>query len=140
MAAKDILCPLLVQVGLTFVLLFWMAFARVSAARRGEVEMKNIALSGDGWPERIRKISNSFQNQFELPVLFYLLVVLALVTNSVDKTLAGLAWGFVASRVLHALIHTTSNTVLHRFYAYLAGVILLVAMWGLFAVRLAGAV
>lgn len=141
MAAKDILCPLLVQVGLTFALLSWMAYARVSALQRGDVKVRDIALSGDAWPERVRQISNSFQNQFELPVLFYLVVVLALVTKTADTALAGLAWGFVATRVVHALIHTTSNTVLHRFYAYLAGIILLVAMWGLFAVRLsAGAV
>ena len=52
------------------------------AARRGEVKLRDIALGGDAWPARVRKISNAFQNQFELPVLFYLLVVLALVTNA----------------------------------------------------------
>lgn len=136
MVAKDILCPLLMQLGLTFGLLFWMAYGRVSAARRGEIKIRDIALNGDAWPERVRQISNAFQNQFELPVLFYLLVVLALVTNSVDQTLVWLAWAFVASRVLHALIHTTSNQVLHRFYAFLVGVIILAAMWGYFALRL----
>ena len=141
MGTNDIICPLLVQVGLTFALLFWMAYGRVTALRRGEVKVRDIALGGDAWPERVRQISNSFQNQFELPVLFYLLVVLVLVTNTADKTLVWLAWGFVASRVVHALIHTTSNVVLHRFYAYLTGFILLVAMWVAFALRLsAGAV
>ncbi len=141
MAAKDIICPLMVQVGLTFALLFWLAYERVSATRRGEVKMRDIALNSDAWPERIRKISNAFQNQLEVPVLFYLVVVLALVTNAVDQTLVSLAWAFVATRIVHAFIHTTSNNVLHRFYAYLPGVLLVAAMWLTFAVRLsAGAV
>ena len=139
MTAKDILCPLLVQVGLTFALLFWLGYARVTAVRRREVEFRDIALSGDTWPEPVRKISNAFQNQFELPVLFYLVVVLALVTSSVDTPFVGLAWGFVATRFVHALIHTTSNIVMHRFYAYLAGLVLLAVMWVYFAIRLSAA-
>jgi Uncharacterized protein conserved in bacteria len=98
--------------------------------------MREVALSGEAWPDRIRKISNAFQNQFELPVIFYLLVGLILITNSVDGILVWLAWGFVATRCLHALIHTTTNVVLHRFYAYLAGFILLAAMWIYFLSRI----
>ena len=131
----DLLLPLLVQVALTFVLLFAMAGARFGALSRREVKVGDIALGQRAWPTRPTQIANAYHNQLELPVLFYLLVVLVIVTNTSNSALVALAWVFVATRILHAFIHTTSNFVRYRFYAYLAGVFVLIAMWVLFAVR-----
>ena len=84
---------------------------------------------------RLQKIGNCFQNQFELPVLFYLLVMLAIMTHKDDLLFVILSWVFVASRLGHAFIHTGSNVVRVRGAVYGVGLVVLIAMWIIFAVR-----
>jgi hypothetical protein len=136
MSVQAILAPLFVQVALTFALLIWMGAARAAAVRRGEVRVKDIALGQSTWPPRAQQISNCFQNQFQLPVLFYVLVVLALLLQKADFLFVVMAWIFVVLRIVHAAIHTTSNHVGHRFQAFAAGMIVLLLMWIVFAVRI----
>jgi hypothetical protein len=138
-ADSALLMPVFAQIGLTFVLLFAMAYVRFCAISRREVRVADIALGQRAWPARATQIANAFQNQLELPVLFYVLVALVLITRTGNATLLALAWGFVASRIVHALVHTTSNRVPMRFFSYLVGVVLLAAMWIVFALRFAGA-
>jgi hypothetical protein len=135
MATVDILLPVFAQVALTFTLLFATATARVRALKRKEVRVADIALGQPAWPARATLIANAFRNQFELPVLFYTAVALAIVTGQVTFTFVVLAWIFVAFRVVHAFIHTGSNYVPHRFYAFAGSVFSVLAMWIVFAVQ-----
>jgi hypothetical protein len=135
MSIEMILAPLFVQVALTFVLLFWMGAMRFGSVRRGETRVKNIALGEPNWPPGIQKVSNCFHNQFQLPVLFYVLVILAYELHRADYPFMILAWAFVILRIVHAIIHTGSNRVGRRFGAFAAGAIVLLAMWLMFALR-----
>lgn len=130
-----LLLPVFIQVALTFALLFRLGPARVASLRRGEVKLKDIALGQNAWPDHITQLSRSLQNQFELPVLLYVLAGLALVAAKVDVWLVAGAWAFVVSRLVHALVHVTSNKMQWRFQAYVIGAFILVAMWAWLAVR-----
>ena len=55
------------------------------------------------------QIANALPDQFELPVLFYVLTILAMITRHADLLFVVLAWMFVAMRLVHAYIHVTSN-------------------------------
>jgi hypothetical protein len=136
MSAQAILAPLFVQVALTFALLVWMGAARIAAVRHGETRVRDIALGQPNWPPRIQQISNCYHNQFQLPMLFYVLVVLTYVLHKADYLFIIMAWVFVALRIVHAAIHTTSNHVGHRFQAFAAGAVILLLMWVVFAVRI----
>ncbi len=132
----SIIYPLLVQVALTFGLMFLMAFNRVKAAQARRYKLRDIAVNSDNYPDDVRKSGNSYVNQFELPVLFYLIcVVLMIAGPGNNKFYLMLAWAFVATRILHAYIHVTSNNVIRRFYAFLAGAVILIAMWALLALE-----
>jgi len=121
---------------LIFVLLFWMASTRIGALKSGKTTLGDTALGQLNWPTRVQQISNCYQNQFQLPVLFYVLTVLAIITRHADILFVVMAWLFVLSRFVHAFIHTGSNYVRHRFNAFAAGVFILLAMWIIFAVRI----
>jgi hypothetical protein len=136
MSISAVILPVLVQVGLSLVLLFWMGRTRVGHLRKGEVKIRDIALGERNWPNRVTQIQNAYQNQFELPVLFYALVALALITRKADMLFVVMSWIFVVSRLVHAAIHTTSNKLSMRFMAFLVGVLILAAMWIIFAVRI----
>jgi hypothetical protein len=136
MSMSAVILPFLVQVGLTLILLFWLGRSRLAILRTGEVKVKDIALGERAWPKRLLQLQNAYQNQFELPVLFYALVALALITRKADMLFVVMAWMFVVSRLVHAAIHTTSNKLSRRFMAFVLGVLILAAMWIIFAIRI----
>jgi len=109
-----VLLPLFVQVGLTFALLLAMATARTHAIKAGETRLKDIALRQPNWPQWPTQLANCFSNQFELPVLFYVLIALALPLRHADLVIVLLSWVFVLTRFIHAGIFVTSNDVRSR--------------------------
>lgn len=136
MSIQMILAPLFVQVILTLVLLFWTGGARVGAVRRGDVRARDIALREPNWPKRETQIANAYHNQLELPVLFYVLTILAIITRHADLLFVVLAWVFVVLRLAHVYIHLTSNHVGKRFAAFAASATVLALMWIIFIVRI----
>jgi hypothetical protein len=136
MSLRVVLLPLFVEVLLTFVLLLWTATVRTALIRSREIKMKDIALGQHNWPPRATQISNSYNSQFQLPVLFYVLTLLAIITRHADLLFVVMAWLFVVARLAHAFIHTGSNYVPNRFNAFAAGTLVLIAMWIIFAVRI----
>ena len=82
------------------------------------------------------QIGNCFSNQFELPLLFYILIALALPLRHADLVIVLLSWVFVVTRFAHAGIFVTSNDVRQRSLAWFAGVLVLFAMWLYFALKI----
>ncbi|KQP09880.1 hypothetical protein ASF28_01485 [Methylobacterium sp. Leaf99] len=136
MTVQAILAPVFVQVLLTFALGVWMGRVRFAAVSAGGVKVGDIALGQKAWPARAQQAANAYANQFELPVLFYALVPLAFATRKADLFFVVLAWMFVATRIVHAGVFITTNHVPYRFRAFVAGVVVLLVMWVVFAVRL----
>ena len=132
MSLATVFAPVFVQVALTFALLFWAGSARVAAIRNGAAKMRDVALRQPNWPERVTQITNAYENQLELPVLFYLVVLAAFFSAHMTSTLVVLSWLFVVSRVLHALVHVTTNEMRRRFFLFLAGAAILLLMWVLY--------
>src|SRR5207253_11169931 len=136
MSIQAVLLPLLVQVALTFALLYWTGSARFAVVRRGEVRPRDVALRQPNWPKRETQIANAYQNQLELPLLFYVLTILAIITKQVDLLFVVMAWLFVVLRLIHVYVHVTSNHMGWRFGYFVAATIVLAAMWAIFAVRI----
>lgn len=136
MPIQYVLLPLFVQVALTFALLFWMANARIGAIKSKTTKMADVALGQSNWPAKVQQIGNSYHSQFQIPVLFYVLVALAILSKTADLLFVVMAWLFVITRLVHAYIHTGTNYVPHRFKAFAAGVFILLAMWIIFAARI----
>ena len=82
------------------------------------------------------RAADNFRNLFELPVLFYVALVVADRIGMVDGISLGLAWAFVALRVVHSAIQVTYNKVMHRFAAYVSGGMALWLLWAYLAVGL----
>ena len=136
MSIQAILIPLFVQVGLTFVLLFWMGGLRYRALRLGEVDPEKVRLREPNWPPRVLQIANAYHNQLELPVLFYVVMLLAMITKTLDVVIYLLACMFVLSRLVHAYIHVTSNRLDRRTGAFGIGLIALLLMWVIIVARI----
>jgi hypothetical protein len=136
MSVQMVLLPVFVLVGLAFALLLWMASARSRALTAREVSFRDIASGQANWPGRAAQVGDCFSNQFELPLLFYTLIALALPLRHADLVVVLLSWVFVVTRFVHAGIFVTSNNIQQRSLAWLAGVLVLFAMWVYFALRI----
>lgn len=136
MSVQMVLLPVFVLVGLTFALLLGMATMRTRALSGGETKMKDVALGEPNWPTRAAQVGNCYSNQFEIPVLFYILIAIALPLRRADLVIVLLSWVFVVTRFVHAGIFVTSNDLRQRGPAWFAGVLVLFAMWLYFALKL----
>ncbi|KAB1076009.1 MAPEG family protein [Methylobacterium planeticum] len=136
MTIQAILAPVFVQVFLTFGLLIFLGRRRFAEIGAGRVRIGEIALGERNWPPKVQAAANAFSNQFEIPLLFFALVPLALYTRKADLLFVVLAWLFVATRAAHAYIFVTSNHVPTRFRLFMAGIVILGVMWLIFAWRI----
>ncbi len=135
MSVQMILLPLFVEVFLTFVIWACMAALRTRDFNSGAVRPDNIALREPNWSKRTTQLMNAFSNQFELPVLFYVLTILEYVTHLAGIVFVVLAWVFVIFRILHACVHVTSNIVRLRGVLYGGGALVLAIMWVIYIVE-----
>jgi hypothetical protein len=136
MTIQMVLLPVFVLVAMTFALLFWTARSRTASIKSGETKMRDIALGQANWPAQQTQIANSYNSQFQLPLLFYVVVILAWITKTTDVVFVVLEWVFVLLRLVHAYVHTTTNYVPRRFMVFAAGLFVLIVMWVWFGVKL----
>jgi hypothetical protein len=129
---KPLLLPLLLQVALTFAVWLRLYYARISEIQRKRIQPRTLATRNgrQGLLIDSEAASDNLMNLFEMPVLFYLAIVLALILMIQDPVLVAFAWLYVALRAVHSLIHITYNEVLHRFWAYFASSAALFVIWG----------
>jgi hypothetical protein len=135
MSVQSILLPLFVEVILTFVLGGGLAVMRGRDFKSGVARYDNITLREPNWSKGALQFSYSFSNQFELPVLFYVLTILEYVTHLAGILFVVLAWIFVIFRILHAGVHVTSNNIKLRGPLYGVAAIVLIVMWVIYIVE-----
>lgn len=137
MNSSYIIWPVLAQIYLTLAMFILLGVRKAKAVKAGEVNRKQAALNNREWPEYVIKVSNNIANQFELPVLFYVLCLLFYSINAIDVLTITLAWVFVLTRFAHAYIHIGSNYVPMRFKLFLLGCLVMIGMLLLVAWKLA---
>jgi len=136
MSVQFVLLPVFVLVGLTFALLLGMAATRRGALVSGQTKARDVVLGKANWPARAAQIGDCYSNQFELPMLFYVLVAIALPLRHMDYVMVLLSWVFVVTRFAHAGIFVSSNDLNQRSLAWFSGVLVLFAMWLYFALAI----
>ena len=131
-----LLLPAFVHVAWVYLIAFRMGAAKQRDVREGLVSIKDVALDNSRWTDRTRKLNNNYNNQFELPVFFYAILPLLILLVKLDWLQVALAWVFVASRILHSILHTGSNIVMQRGGAFMIGFVAVALMWLWFGLRL----
>ncbi len=125
-----IFIPVFAMALLTFAVWLRMFSTRVAEMKRERIHPQSVALSGQAATKFVdTRAADNFRNLFELPVLFYLALVVAALTSQVTVLTLSLAWLFVLSRVVHSAIQCSYNKVMHRFRAYVAGGAVLWLLW-----------
>lgn len=136
-AQNLILYPVFAMFALVGFVLMRMRSMRFAAVRSREVSMRFYQAYHDGSePEPLRVISRHFVNLFEMPVLFYVGVIMTYITHNASGWMVGCAWAYVALRYAHSFVHLTSNDVGVRVSVYFASAAVLLVMWATLLVQL----
>ena len=137
MKSMAIWWPAVAMVALTFVVWLRMFRVRIGQMKRERIHPQSVATSAEAAARLTdSRVADNFRNLFELPVLFYLALVVAAQADLVGPVVLAFAWAFVVLRMLHSWIQCTYNKVMHRFRAYAAGGFVLWALWAALAIGL----
>ena len=111
--------PIFFMMLLTFIIGTLAVRQRVNSVKTKQVSIKYFQLmDGENVPDHIVRMSRSFNNQFEMPVLFYVVCLVYLHFQIESLMAVSLAWTFVVIRYIHAYIHIVYNNVLHRMISF----------------------
>ena len=122
--------PMFAMVLLTLTIGIITFRTRVNSVKSGAVCTRSYKLmDSEDFPENVIKTGRNFNNQFEIPVLFYVVTLAYLHFNIADGVALTLAWGFVISRCAHSFIHLRHNHILHRLLAFWSGVLIVLVLW-----------
>jgi hypothetical protein len=124
------LYPMFLMVLLTLIIGILAVRTRFASVKNGDVRAKYYKLmGGQDVPDLVTKTTRNFNNQFEIPTLFYVVCTLYL-TLVIDHSIAVVfAWLFVGFRVIHSFIHITYNHVVHRLLAFGTSFVCVIVLW-----------
>ena len=131
MNTEIILLPLALMVLLTLIAWIRMFILRIPAMSEAQVDIKVVRSQKlkELLPEEVNISAEHFVNLFEIPILFYLLVICLYISQSVNDWYIYGCFAFVTFRYLHTFIHLSYNNVMHRFITYLFSSLILWGMW-----------
>jgi hypothetical protein len=121
--------PALAMVVWIFIVLTILFLRRKAAFDSKQVTIADVSVSTTAYPEPARLAAANFTNQFETPVVFFALIMLAMEVGATSYVMAGLAWAYVATRVVHTLVHVGANQLKLRGSVFALGILVLLCMW-----------
>ena len=125
--------PIFAMVLLTLLVWLRMYHIRFTEMHKNRIGPEEMTMFNRDLPRRIITSGDNLRNLFELPVLFYLVAALIMLSGRADPVFEGMSWAFVTLRYIHSFIHMGYNRVAHRFAAYAAGALVLWLIWFRFA-------
>lgn len=133
----SILVPVFTLALWTSCVLLLIPIFRIRAGLRREIKPDDFKYGESAMvPPRVSLPNRNYMNLLELPVLFYVVCLIILFTGITSPAMVGVAWGYVALRMVHSLVHLTYNHVIHRLVVFASSNVVLIVLWVLAAVKL----
>lgn len=121
MMQNAIFSPFFAIVFLTLLVWVYMYICRISFITNRKLTPKDLTPNAFAQisPPSVSNPSDNLKNLFEIPIIFYALVLYLYTTKQVDAVYVSVSWVFVVFRTLHSVVHCTFNRIILRFYLYL---------------------
>ena len=133
MIGMEILKPVVVLLAWTMVMWLWMYATRIPAITAAKAPMDPAMTTADlnaVIPPNVRWKADNYNHLMEQPTIFYAAALAIQVAGHGDAWMAGLAWAYVALRVLHSLVQISINRVMARFSLFVLATMVLAVMVG----------
>jgi len=121
--------PVLAQIALPIIVLLINGVRKSADVKAGIADREKSAMDNEAWSKPVVLTSKNLANQFQFPVVFYILCLILASTHSVSVLALVFAWAFVATRWVHAYVHLTSNYVPIRMRVFITGIVCLIALF-----------
>jgi hypothetical protein len=130
MTEQGMIAPVLALVGWTFVMWFWMYATRIPAMQKAKVDMAELSRTGAPLvlPAEVARVADNYNHLHEQPTIFYAVALAAQIAGAADPLSVGLAWAYVALRVVHSFVQATRNVIPVRFAVFSLGSLVLLAL------------
>ena len=79
-------------------------------------------------PPRVRWKADNYNHLLEQPTLFYAVALVLAFAGAGEGLNAGLAWTYVAVRMVHSLVQALTNVILVRFAVFVVASLVLLAL------------
>jgi len=115
----------------TFVMGVWLYATRIPAMKKHQViydPQRPAEEFHAQLPADVRWKADNYNNLLEQPPLFYAVALTLAFLEAGSGFNAGLAWAYVALRIVHSLVQALINKVMIRFALYAAASIILLVM------------
>ncbi len=128
--SQTLLMPVLALAAWTLVMWLWMYATRIPAIRRAGLDVSQLREKSDldVLPRSVRQVADNYNHLHEQPVVFYAVVLALHVSGLATPLDLGLAWAYVALRVVHSLYQATVNVVPFRFALFTLATLPLIAL------------
>jgi hypothetical protein len=137
MAKHLIYWPVLAQLLIPVLVLLLNGKRKSADVKSGQFDREKAAMDNEAWSKPVVLTSKNLANQFQLPVIFYVLCLILASIDAVAMVTLAVAWVFVATRYVHAYVHVSTNYVPVRMRAFLLGALTLFVFFGLTIAALA---
>jgi hypothetical protein len=123
--------PVLAQILIPVAVLMLNGKRKSADVQAGSFDREKAAMDNEAWSKPTVLTSKNLANQFQFPVIFYVLCLILANLGAVNKVTLTVAWLFVAARCLHAYVHVSTNNVPVRLRAFIVSVLMLLVLIGL---------
>ena len=128
---SPILAPVIGLVLWSFVMWAWLYATRVPVIVKNKVSLEPTQTKEAFQaqiPPQVRWKADNYNHLMEQPTLFYAVALTLAMLGAGDGVNAGLAWAYVALRIAHSLVQATVNIITLRFWIFMVGSLVLLAL------------
>jgi hypothetical protein len=128
---NPILQPVVALVLWSFVMWAWLYATRIPAVRAAKAPMPPEMTAADlnaVLPPQVRWKADNYNHLMEQPTLFYAVSLVLALAGAGDRLNVGLAWAYVALRVIHSLVQALANVILVRFFVFMVASLVLLSL------------
>lgn len=122
--------PVLAQALIPLLVLLLNGKRKSVDVKTGEFDREKAAMDNEAWSKPTILTSKNIANQFQYPVIFYVLCILLANLGAVDAFVLAVAWLFVVARCVHAYVHVTTNYIPARVRSYIISILILFVLFG----------
>jgi hypothetical protein len=122
--------PILAQLAIPIWILLLNGKRKKADVSTGKLN-PNSPIDNKAWSLPVVLTSNALANQFQLPIIFYVLCFILADIGAVNGLVLGVCWVFVVTRWVHVYVHVMSNHVPSRRSAFITGTLALLVLFAL---------
>jgi hypothetical protein len=131
MYEHGLITPVVALIAWSLVMLVWLYATRIPAMAKLKMDpekLKDQPGAKDELPPGARRVAANYAHLMEQPTLFYAVCFALQFLEQTQPINIGLAWTYVALRIVHSLVQATVNIIRLRFAIFALSTLVLVAL------------